>query len=316
MTSSCSHSPCWLHRWSLLTVAVTIVLLGLGSAVTNFKAGMADPVWPTSPTALLQSSPEQLQDIRWVIEHSHRLAGYVVGCCAIVLVVALWVAERRRWIAWLGTAALLGVCIQGVVGGLRVTEHDRWGLELRIVHGCFAQVVLGLLVAVTVVTSRAWQALGEAGHEAPRALRKGALHTLGLIYLQIVFGVVLRHTYDPLAQRLHLLTAFVATAGLVWLVVRLLGTEQRPLRTAGAALAFLLAVQLLLGVEVWMTQLGTGTMPELLPVTAKRVALRSAHVLGGSLLFAATLTAALLVRRTAASVVSRPASHARLEGAA
>ena len=71
----------WLHRWSLLTVGAALVLLGLGSAVTNLRAGMADPVWPTKPTALLDSSPEQMQNVLWVVEHSHRLAGYVVGCC-------------------------------------------------------------------------------------------------------------------------------------------------------------------------------------------------------------------------------------------
>src|SRR5215831_13209351 len=107
-------SPRWLHRWSLLTVCATVVLLGLGSAVTNIKAGMADPVWPTKPTALLDSTPEQLQDVR-----------YVVGCCAIVLCAWLWLREPRRWLRWLGTAALLGVCIQGLFGGLRVTEHAR-----------------------------------------------------------------------------------------------------------------------------------------------------------------------------------------------
>src|SRR5271166_4973522 len=127
----------WLHRWSLLTVCAALVLLGLGSAVTNLKAGMADPVWPTKPTALLDSSPEQLQDVRWVVEHSHRLAGYVVGCCAIVLAAWLWLREPRRWVCWLGTAALLGVCVQGLLGGLRVIRDAPWGLELRIVHGSF-----------------------------------------------------------------------------------------------------------------------------------------------------------------------------------
>jgi cytochrome c oxidase assembly protein subunit 15 len=309
----------WLHRWAVLTVCATLVLLGLGSAVTNFKAGMADPVWPTSPTAMLAATPEQRGDVRWVIEHSHRLAGYVVGCCAIVLAVWLWRSERRRWLCWLGTAALAGICLQGLVGGLRVLEHVRWGLEMRIVHGCFAQVVLGMLVAVAVCTSRAWAGAVPLTGERAERLRRVAVVVPALVFLQIVLGVFLRHTYHPLAQRLHLLAAFAATAGVVWLVWTARDREPRDtaLRGAAAVLACLLALQLALGVEAWMVQLGPGTLPELLPVTARRVAVRTAHVMGGSLLFGATLAAALLAWRHAVPAVSFTASPARrLEGAA
>lgn len=307
----------WLHGWSVLTVLATLVLLGLGSAVTNFKAGMADEVWPTSPVALFQSSPEQLADVRWVIEHSHRLAGYVVGCLAIGLAVWLWTARPTPWLPWLGTAALVGVCIQGVIGGLRVTEHVRWGLELRIVHGAFAQVVLGLLVAASVTTSSTWIALPALAPEEANA-RRGARVVLGLVYGQIVLGVLLRHTYHPVAQRLHLLMAFAATAGVVWLARQLWreGSEQRMLRVVGIVLKFGLLFQLVLGVEAWMTQLGSGVIPEMLPVTMGRVVIRSAHVLGGSFLFGTTLVATLLVGRAAGADVGIAGSTSRLEGAA
>ncbi len=313
MTDLPTTSP-WLRRWSVLTVCAAVATLGLGSAVTNFKAGMADRAWPTLPTALLSSSPEQLANVPWVIEHSHRLAAYIAGICAVVLAVWLWRTERRRWVCWVGTAAVLGVGIQGLFGGLRVTEHVRWGLEFRLVHGCFAPVVLGLLASVAVFTSRAWQSARTTDHDDPQGLWRAARHALALVYLQIVFGVVLRHTYHPLAQRLHLLTAFAAMGGVVWLVWRLREGE-RPLRTAGVVLAVLLGLQIILGVEAWMTQFGSGTLPEMLPVTARRVAVRSAHVLGGSLLFATTLAAALLARREAVNAVDVAATTARLEGA-
>jgi hypothetical protein len=288
----------WLHRWSVLTVCATFVLLGLGSAVTNLKAGMADPVWPTKPTALLDSSAEQLQDVRWVVEHSHRLAGYVVGCCAIVLAGWLWLREPRRWLCWLGTAALLGVCAQGVLGGLRVLADVGWGVELRIVHGSFAPVVLGLLVSVAVFTSRAWNAL-PAGDV--RRLRRASLHTLLLVYAQVVLGVLLRHTYHPLAQRGHLLMAFGAAVGVVLLARLALVSGDRTLRVAGIVLACALGLQLVLGVEVWMAQMSHFVLPELLPVTAARVAVRTAHVLGGALLLSATVGLAAIARREVAA---------------
>jgi cytochrome c oxidase assembly protein subunit 15 len=305
-------TPRWLHRWSLLTVCATVVLLGLGSAVTNLKAGMADPVWPTKPTALLDSTPEQLQDVRWVVEHSHRLAGYVVGCCAIVLCAWLWLREPRRWLRWLGTAALLGVCVQGVLGGLRVVENNRWGLEFRIFHGSFAPVVLGLLVTIAVCTSRAWTASASLADH----LRRASLWALAAVYGQVVLGVLLRHTYNPLAQRGHLFVAFVAAVAVVWLVRLSWVSGDRALRVAGVALATVLGLQVALGVEAWMTQLSHFQLPETLPVTAQRVAVRTTHVLGGALLLSATLCVAVLARRNNLSAAQPAVTGTRLEEAA
>src|ERR1700756_4053036 len=109
------HSP-WLHRWAVLTVAATFVLLLLGAVVTTFRVGMADPVWPTYPWHLLLISWEE-PSAGFLIEHSHRLAGYVVGCCIIALAVGLWLGQALRWLRWLGAAALAGVIVQGLLGG-------------------------------------------------------------------------------------------------------------------------------------------------------------------------------------------------------
>jgi len=296
----------------VLTVCATFVLLGLGSIVTNIKAGMADPDWPTKPTALFHFSREQLDDPRLVIEHSHRLAGYVVGCCAIVLAAWLWLREPRRWVRWVGTAALLGVCIQGLFGGLRVTQHATWGLQFRIIHGAFASVVLSLLMIVAIATARAG-AFSVAN--TPR-LRRGSRHVLAAVYAQIVLGVLLRHTYDPWAQRGHLLTAFIAAIGVVWLV-RLAWVEgDRALRIAAICLAGALGLQLALGVEVWMAQLSHFTWPEALPMTPYRIAIRTAHVLGGSLLLSATVAVSVLAWRRIVSAARPVVTGTRLEEAA
>src|SRR5712691_11323449 len=93
----------WLHRWALLTVCATFGLLLLGAVVTTFRVGMADPVWPTYPWHLLLISWDE-PSAGFLVEHSHRLAGYIVGCCIIVLTVGLWLQETRRWVRWLGTA--------------------------------------------------------------------------------------------------------------------------------------------------------------------------------------------------------------------
>jgi cytochrome c oxidase assembly protein subunit 15 len=287
----------WVHRWSLLTVCAVVVTMGFGSVVTNFKAGMADRAWPTPPDALLRMTPEQRQDVPLVIEHSHRAPAWIAGASVAVLAGVLWLFDRRRVVCWLGTAALFGVSFQALLGGLRVTEDARWGTEFKIFHGCFAPVVLGLLVAVAVLTSRTQSA---APGDSSRLLRP-SLWALAAVYGQIVLGVLLRHTYNPMAQRLHLLFAFAAALATVWLVGRAWASGDRVLRFAATALACVLALQLALGVEAWMTQFSHYQLPETLPITPQRVAIRTAHVLGGSILLAATVCITVLCRRTKAS---------------
>src|SRR5438445_9799056 len=116
----------WLHRWAVLTACATFVLLLLGAVVTTFRVGMADPIWPTYPWHLLLVSWEEPRP-GFLVEHSHRLAGYIVGCCVIVLTIGLWRKNQPRGIRWLGLAALLGVIVQGLLGGFRVVLDRHLG---------------------------------------------------------------------------------------------------------------------------------------------------------------------------------------------
>src|SRR5262249_28848363 len=116
-------APRWLHGWAVLTACATFILLALGAVVTTFQVGMADPIWPTYPWHLLLVSWEEPKP-GFLIEHTHRLAGYVVGCCVIVLAVGLWLKEPRRWLRGLGVFALGAVIVQGLLGGFRVKLNE------------------------------------------------------------------------------------------------------------------------------------------------------------------------------------------------
>ena len=156
-----------------------------------------------------------------MIEHTHRLAGYLVGCCVIALVLALWARESRAWVKWLGTIALGAIITQGLLGGFRVLL-DQWvGADLAMVHGLFGPLVLALLTSVAVVTSRIW--ISPVVHPrvglAADSIRHWALLALALIYGQIVFGAILRHTYSPLGPRGHLLLAFAVVGAVTSLAV-------------------------------------------------------------------------------------------------
>jgi heme A synthase len=294
-SSLITHYSPWLHRWAVLTACATFVLLLLGAVVTTFRVGMADPIWPTYPWHLLLVSWEEPRP-GFLVEHSHRLAGYIVGCCVIVLTIGLW-RSGQRVLRWLGVAALVGVIIQGLLGGFRVVLDRYLGNNLALIHGCFAQLVFGLLVILAALTSTPLPRPGAQEHSpqgsAGRRLWRVSLATCALVYLQIVFGALFRHTYSTLGQRGHLLTAFAVVAATAWIVKETIDLPRRYKRLALAVLCFaaLVAVQLFLGVEAWMVRMTAVDV-------AWQAVIRTAHVLVGSLIFAAALVASLQVHRT------------------
>jgi cytochrome c oxidase assembly protein subunit 15 len=310
----------WLHRLAVLTVCAALPLLLLGAEVTTKDVGMVDHQGFRPPWHLLTVFlREHALALGFLIEHSHRLAGFIVGTCMIGLAVGLWRTEMRRGLRWLGVAALAGVSFQGFLGYLRVQYNALAGPELAFIHGCFAPLVFALLVSLPVLTSRAWLASGEEGPAESAWLRRWSLLTAVLVYGQIVLGAVVRRTDLVFGPRLHLLFAFVVVAAVVWLIR--LALESRP-RDRGLAnsvllLAGLVVLQLFLGVEAWLGKFLAGPeWPQLQPLLANPEILRSLHYLMGSLVFAAAVVAALQAQRRTAWAVDLAQAPARgLEGA-
>ncbi len=326
MSEPANHSletrvtPRWLHYWAVLTVCATVALLALGAVVTTFRVGMADPIWPTMPWHLLLISWQEPSP-GFLIEHTHRLAGYIVGCCVIVLAIGLWRSHPRRLLGWLGIAALLAVIAQGLLGGFRVRLNALVGTDLALVHGCFAQLVFGLLVGLAVLTSRNWSkvavpsfALGDIIR-----LRRWSLLTTGFVYGQLILGGFVRHTASGLGQRGHLLTAFAVLAMVVWLEKLIFESNASDgrLAFAGIVLATLVILQIGLGVEAWMIKFSGGMVADLKPITPPQGFVRTAHFLAGSGIFATTVGISLWTcRRQAPAVQVVPAPTPVLEGAA
>jgi cytochrome c oxidase assembly protein subunit 15 len=289
-----------------------LCLLTLGAVVTTFHVGMADPIWPTYPWHLLLVSWEEPRP-GFLIEHSHRLAGYVVGCCIIVLTVGLWRQDRRGWVRGLGTAALLGVIIQGLLGGFRVKLNAILGPNLALIHGVFATVVFSLLATLALVTSLSWAQPPRGRPEAARRIRRASVIVTALILLQILLGGFLRHTYSTLGQRGHLLVAFTVVAAVVFLAKDILDRPalDRAVTVPVLVLAALVAVQLSLGVEAWMFKYFTPA------AAASQALVRTSHVLMGSLILATSVVTTLQIfRRTAGTAVSALSPVHPLEGAA
>ena len=291
--------PRWLHAWGVLTAVAAAGAVVMGAVVTTFRVGMADPVWPTYPWHLLLISWDE-PSTGYLIEHGHRLAASFAGFCVTVLAVLLWLRGFRR----LGLAAFGCVVAQGLLGGVRVLFNAKAGPELAAVHGCFAQVVFSLVVCLALLTAPGRVAeLPSAAYA--RRCRRATLALLGLVFVQLVWGALVRHTHGEVAQRVHILTAFAVTAGVVWLL-RTAWDQAAGRGLLGgplAVLTVLLVVQLGLGIEAWMGLYGSDLPPEAQPLSLGLAVVRTAHVVIGACILASAAVAAVQAHRAAVTAV-------------
>ncbi|MFQ5852361.1 MAG: heme A synthase [Candidatus Binatia bacterium] len=280
----------WLHRLSLLTACATFPLLFVGGLVTSKGAGLAVPDWPTTFGTNMFLYPWSNMVGGIFYEHSHRLVAAGVGLLTLALAFLLWIRDSRRWVRWLGVIALILVIAQGVVGGLRVVLLER---TLAIIHGSLAQTFFALMVSLALFTSREWKErpqkmqMREAGR-----LRHLCLLTTGLIYVQGIFGAVLRYTGALL--EVHLLLAFLVAVHVLLLTLRVLRTHpDRPkLARLAILLSGLLVLQLALGLGSYAGKFAPLGLA--LPSSAV-VILTTTHVVSGALML---VTSLVLMLRT------------------
>ncbi len=185
----------WLRRFTWLLASLTLFLICSGGMVTSKGVGLSVPDWPSTFGYNMFLFPVS----QWVggifFEHTHRLLASTIGFLTIILAVWLWRSERRRWLRWLGVAALGAVIMQGVLGGLRVTMLKD---EIGIFHACLAQAFLGLLVFIAVALSRRWAEWRGAARHVVAWL---PIVTTLLIYAQLGLGASMRHQHRDLSIR-------------------------------------------------------------------------------------------------------------------
>lgn len=360
------NCPRWLHLWAIATVVATLGLLVLGQFVTSFRVGMSDPIWPTEPWYLFVVGWQE-PNRGYLIEHSHRIAGYVVGGFVSILALGLWSTEpiplirrlglllivvllagygdlhrklillrdpavsihvpvaplveigagllgllglaisgsRGVGLRLLGLGALLAVMIQGLLGGLRVRLDALYGPELAPIHGVFAQVVFCLLASLAALTGP--PVTTELPDSLRRRLNRLSLGLVAVLFVQLIWGAMVRHAPNAINQRLHLMTAFLAMAVAVWLMRACLTSAARERVAFGCGvLGALIALQVMLGVEAWMGKFGeearrgapaASHLAEAAPVTMKQAALGTAHTLIGTGVLATAVILALRIRQ-------------------
>jgi cytochrome c oxidase assembly protein subunit 15 len=264
---------------AVVTAVATLILILFGGLVTNTGSALAVPDWPTTFGQNMFLYPWSQMVGGVFYEHSHRLIGAAVGLLTLALAAALWPAGS--WLRGLGLVAVAAVCVQGLLGGLRVVLLNE---ALAILHGCLAQAFFALIVSIAFLTSPHAAAAVRGVDATSRALAIGAV---ALVYLQIVFGAFLTHAgwLD-----VHIAGALLVFAVVPVVTARLWRSGDPVAGPVARLLLLLLGVQLLLGVGSYLSRFTPIWIPGgqltmlMVPV---------AHRLVGSLILGATVVLAV-----------------------
>ncbi len=200
-----------LHLFANVTAVTTLGLIFAGALVTSTGSGLSVPDWPNTYGRFMFAFPWSDMVGGIIFEHSHRMIASVVGLLTAVLAVWIWRSDARAWVRWLGWAALAAVIVQGVLGGLTVLFL--LPTPISVLHGALAQTFFLIAITLAYVTSREFFQTGRipVSGGAHHRLRRWAWAALGLVYLQLLIGAVMRHTGSGLA-----FTDFPLTGGALW----------------------------------------------------------------------------------------------------
>ena len=281
-----STGSLWPHRIAVILAWATFPLLFIGGLVTSKGVGLAVPDWPTTFGYNMFLYPWSKMVGGIFYEHSHRLVASFVGLLTIALALTFWLREQRRWLRWVGLAALALVIVQGVLGGLRVVLLEQ---TLAIVHAATAQMFFALTIGLVIFTSAGWQGAAVAPISDGGRLRRLCAVTTGLIYLQIVFGAVLRHSGERLDA--HLVVGALVALHVLLVALRVsrhhAGVAQ--LTRPSLALALLLVLQLVLGGASYIAKFAPPW-----PVSSDWIVfLTTTHLAVGALMLAASVALTL-----------------------
>ncbi|MFK7962304.1 MAG: heme A synthase [Phycisphaerales bacterium] len=297
----------WRHAMVVVACVATFFVVIAGGLVTSTETGLAVPDWPNTFGSNMFLYPLERMTGGVYFEHAHRLYGALVGLCTVISAVVLWTCgERRGWVRIASIITVVMVCLQGYMGGRRVTgnltlSQDAADLApstaYAIAHGVFGQVFFATMVALAAVTSLGWL---RAPWPRPTIARAGTARgisvvLLALLFAQLLSGAGYRHLYTvneklPWPAHIHLTLAGVAVI-VAWVAgikaMSCTGPHDRPLRRTGHALSMLVALQLVLGIAAFVAILMRSDAPY-----AAEVLLATAHQANGALVL---VSGALLV---------------------
>jgi cytochrome c oxidase assembly protein subunit 15 len=306
-----------LHRFAVVLACLVVLLIAAGALVKSKDAGLSVPDWPLSYGSLNPPRWWTIENVR--AEHGHRLFAGTVALLTVLLAWQFWRHETRAWVRRIAYLAVVAVFVQALLGGITVLMF--LPAAVSVSHAGLAQLFLGLLVTLALVTSKPWLRADFTLHRkaANRHLARLATAVTSMVYLQILLGAVVRHTGAGLAiadfplvfgglvpprfdsgiaihyaHRLGALLVLCLVSAVVWQVLRRFG-EERTLVAPAITMAILTVIQIGLGGAVVLT--------------SRAVVPNTVHVAVGALVFANSLAMTLCAWR-GVRVVERAAAAA------
>lgn len=262
------------EAWRALLVAAipaaafsTIILGGL---VTGLEVGMAVLDWPTTGGQTMWLYPLSRMTGGIYYEHAHRLMGSLVGLASLIVTAHLLWTERRRDLRLLTVFLLLLICVQGLLGGLRV-RYD--SLHLAATHGVLGQVTFGMAILLLARATAGWPGRATRPVDPEDAPTRGAVTgswlLVAAIVLQISLGAVVRHLGlgdSPLYLHIFGAVLLIMFAGPIAGLALTSAVPQR--RLGGGLIAGLIFLQLCLGFASLITVRSAGSgHPPLMVIT-------------------------------------------------
>lgn len=181
-----------LRPFSKLTSFATIFLIFAGGLVTSTGSGLSVPDWPLSYGMVF---PPMVGGVFY--EHGHRMVATVVGFLTLCLTVMIWKLETRRWLKNLAVVGLMAVIIQGILGGM--TVKMMLPIQVSVSHGVLAQSFLVLTVFLAYSFSKERENRSKSSQTASPLFLRVNLLLLACIFLQLIFGAIMRHSHSGLA---------------------------------------------------------------------------------------------------------------------
>lgn len=296
---SLQETPAGLRRFTKFVAGSTLFLIFAGAMVTSTGSGLAVPDWPLSYGMVM---PPMIGGIFY--EHGHRMIAATVGFLTVLQAIWLQLREPKRRVRVLGWCSVGAVILQGVLGG--VTVLLLLPPAVSIAHAGLAEIFFCLNVSIAFFAS-CWFAGSRELERGDAPIRSTSL-LVGLVYVQILVGALMRHVGAGLAipdfplafgrllppvftlpvavHYAHRVGALLVVATVAFLFLRLRRFDrEHPLRQVAYGLLLVVGSQIMLGAyTIW---------------SGKQPVITSLHVATGALTLGTSVILALVARSVA-----------------
>lgn len=202
------RAPAPLRFFSWFVCLFILCLIFLGGQVKSHEAGLSVPDWPLT----YGQNPITYPISEWTggifHEHLHRLVAGTAGCLTLALCIGLFLVSVPKWLRYLGVGAVVAVVAQAVLGGM--TVWYQLPVLVSSSHATLAQtyLLINVIIAYSLSVEHRERRMGEHPAITSNAAFQRALVLIGLIYMQLMLGAIMRHTESGLA-----IPDFPTTAG-------------------------------------------------------------------------------------------------------